>query len=119
MKSPLVWYTYYNFDVQDLWDSIDNNDYFSLEGLVDVFKQVACVICFLGTNRASVELIVSYRLTLLFSQLRVYKTPDLESPKYQILKRTANYEVTYLPCLLKLYWLSAPICTNCSCKGQM
>jgi len=27
--------------VQDLWDSIKNNDYFSLEGLVDVFKQVA------------------------------------------------------------------------------
>ncbi|KAL9280083.1 putative SOUL hem-binding protein [Arabidopsis thaliana] len=48
----------------DLWDSIKNNDYFSLEGLVDVFKQ-----------------------------LRIYKTPDLETPKYQILKRTANYEV--------------------------
>ncbi|XP_023875332.1 heme-binding-like protein At3g10130, chloroplastic isoform X2 [Quercus suber] len=26
-------------------------------------------------------------------QLRMYKTPDLESPKYQILKRTANFEV--------------------------
>ncbi|XP_031256174.1 uncharacterized protein LOC116128405 isoform X1 [Pistacia vera] len=48
----------------DFWDSIVNNDYFSLEGLWDVFKQ-----------------------------LRVYKTPDLETPKYQILKRTANYEV--------------------------
>ncbi|EOA22819.1 hypothetical protein CARUB_v10003537mg [Capsella rubella] len=48
----------------DLWDSIKNNDYFSFEGLVDVFKQ-----------------------------LRIYKTPDLETPKYQILKRTANYEV--------------------------
>ncbi|XP_010493119.1 PREDICTED: uncharacterized protein LOC104770395 [Camelina sativa] len=48
----------------DLWDSISNNDYFSLEGLVDVFKQ-----------------------------LRIYKTPDLETPKYQILKRRANYEV--------------------------
>ncbi|XP_058112374.1 uncharacterized protein LOC131255628 [Magnolia sinica] len=48
----------------DLWDSIKKNDYFSLEGLCDVFKQ-----------------------------LRIYKTPDLESPKYQILKRTANYEV--------------------------
>lgn len=48
----------------DLWDSVSNNDYFSFEGLVDVFKQ-----------------------------LRVYKTPDLETPKYQILKRTANYEV--------------------------
>ncbi|XP_044471205.1 uncharacterized protein LOC123200133 isoform X1 [Mangifera indica] len=48
----------------DFWDSIVNNDYFSLEGLWDVFKQ-----------------------------LRVYKTPDLETPKYRILKRTANYEV--------------------------
>ncbi|XP_022144956.1 uncharacterized protein LOC111014503 isoform X1 [Momordica charantia] len=48
----------------DLWDSIQNNDYFSLEGLLDVFKQ-----------------------------LRFYKTPELESPKYEILKRTANYEV--------------------------
>ncbi|XP_020249279.1 uncharacterized protein LOC109826660 isoform X2 [Asparagus officinalis] len=48
----------------DRWDSIQNNDYFSLEGFIDVFKQ-----------------------------LRFYKTPDLESPKYQILKRTANYEV--------------------------
>ncbi|XP_023530707.1 uncharacterized protein LOC111793169 isoform X1 [Cucurbita pepo subsp. pepo] len=48
----------------DLWDSIQNNDYFSVEGLLDVFKQ-----------------------------LRFYKTPELESPKYEILKRTANYEV--------------------------
>lgn len=48
----------------DYWDSITNNDYFSSEGLVDVIKQ-----------------------------LWIYKTPDLESPKYQILIRTANYEV--------------------------
>ncbi|PPR80731.1 hypothetical protein GOBAR_AA39979 [Gossypium barbadense] len=48
----------------DFWDSIENNEYFSLEGLWDVFRQ-----------------------------LRVYKTPDLETPRYQILKRTANYEV--------------------------
>ncbi|GAA0156278.1 hypothetical protein LIER_13807 [Lithospermum erythrorhizon] len=48
----------------DYWDSIKNNDYFSVEGLLDVFKQ-----------------------------LRIYKTPDLESPNYQILKRTATYEV--------------------------
>ncbi|XP_028800084.1 uncharacterized protein LOC114755375 [Neltuma alba] len=50
----------------DFWDSIENNDYFSLEGLWDVFKQ-----------------------------LRIYRTPDLESPKYQIFKRTANYEVRH------------------------
>ncbi|XP_025701706.1 uncharacterized protein [Arachis hypogaea] len=48
----------------DYWDSIEKNDYFSLEGLLDVVKQ-----------------------------LRIYKTPDLETPRYQILKRTANYEV--------------------------
>ncbi|KAF7838642.1 SOUL heme-binding family protein [Senna tora] len=48
----------------DFWDSIKKNEYFSFEGLWDVFKQ-----------------------------LRIYKTPDLESPKYQILKRAANYEV--------------------------
>ncbi|KAK9697766.1 hypothetical protein RND81_08G060100 [Saponaria officinalis] len=48
----------------DYWDSIKANDYFSLEGLWEVFKQ-----------------------------LRMYKTPDLETPKYQILKRAADYEV--------------------------
>ncbi|KAG2718656.1 hypothetical protein I3760_03G229400 [Carya illinoinensis] len=48
----------------DFWDSIKQNDYFSPEGLWDVLKQ-----------------------------LRIYKTPDLETPKYQILKRTADYEV--------------------------
>ncbi|CAN6456213.1 unnamed protein product [Victoria cruziana] len=48
----------------DFWDSIKQNDYFSLEGLVDFIKQ-----------------------------LRMYKTPDLESPKYQVLKRTADYEI--------------------------
>ncbi|XP_023739122.1 uncharacterized protein LOC111887200 [Lactuca sativa] len=48
----------------DYWDSLKNNEYFSMEGLVDLIKQ-----------------------------LRIYKTPDLETPKYQILKRTATYEV--------------------------
>ncbi|CAN6681129.1 unnamed protein product [Malus baccata var. baccata] len=33
--------------------------------------------------------------------LRIYKTPDLETPKYEILKRTANYEVRkYAPYLV-------------------
>ncbi|KAM0043793.1 putative SOUL hem-binding protein [Helianthus debilis subsp. tardiflorus] len=45
-------------------DSIKNNEYFSTEALMDLIKQ-----------------------------LRIYKTPDLETPKYQILKRTATYEV--------------------------
>ncbi|KAM7275932.1 hypothetical protein ACFE04_017798 [Oxalis oulophora] len=48
----------------DYWDSIKNNEYFSVEGLLDVLRQ-----------------------------LRIYKTPDLETPKYQILRRTADYEV--------------------------
>ncbi|GAB2300373.1 hypothetical protein Dimus_034414 [Dionaea muscipula] len=48
----------------DFWDSIKSNDYFSVEGLLDIFKQ-----------------------------LRIYKTPDLETPEYQILKRAADYEV--------------------------
>ncbi|XP_014494515.1 uncharacterized protein LOC106756555 [Vigna radiata var. radiata] len=48
----------------DFWDSIQKNDYFSFEGLMDLIRQ-----------------------------LRIYKTPELESPKYQVLKRTANYEV--------------------------
>ncbi|KAK4727560.1 hypothetical protein R3W88_032477 [Solanum pinnatisectum] len=48
----------------DYWDSIQNNDYFSLEGLFEIIKQ-----------------------------LRIYKTPDLETPSYQILRRAAAYEV--------------------------
>ncbi|OIT22782.1 PREDICTED: uncharacterized protein LOC109217134 isoform X1 [Nicotiana attenuata] len=48
----------------DYWDSIKNNEYFSLEGLLEVIKQ-----------------------------LRIYKTPDLETPSYQILRRTTTYEV--------------------------
>ncbi|EER88600.1 uncharacterized protein LOC8082243 [Sorghum bicolor] len=56
----------------DLWDSIQNNEYFSSEGLLDVFKQ-----------------------------LRIYKTPDIETPNYLILKRTAHYEVrSYAPFLV-------------------
>eukprot|EP00252_Welwitschia_mirabilis_P005013 TRINITY_DN1540_c0_g1_i3.p1 TRINITY_DN1540_c0_g1~~TRINITY_DN1540_c0_g1_i3.p1 ORF type:complete len:252 (-),score=32.68 TRINITY_DN1540_c0_g1_i3:615-1370(-) len=47
----------------DYWDSIRENDYFSFEGFLDVLKQ-----------------------------LRIYKTPDLETPKYQVLKRTMDYE---------------------------
>ncbi|CAN4094336.1 unnamed protein product [Withania somnifera] len=45
----------------DYWDSTQNNDYFSLEGLVDVIKQ-----------------------------LRIYETPDLETPSYQIIRRTVR-----------------------------
>ncbi|MCO5563143.1 hypothetical protein L7F22_016779 [Adiantum nelumboides] len=48
----------------DYWDSIKNNDYFSLEGVTDVLKQ-----------------------------LWFYKTPNLETPKYSVLKRANVYEV--------------------------
>ncbi|CAN1124328.1 Heme-binding-like protein At3g10130, chloroplastic [Linum perenne] len=48
----------------DYWDSVSNNQYFSLEALWDMIQQ-----------------------------LRIYKTPEIESPKYEILKRTAFYEV--------------------------
>lgn len=48
----------------DYWDSIKDNEYFSLEGVVDLVKQ-----------------------------LRYYKTPDLETPKYMVLKRTSLYEI--------------------------
>eukprot|EP00249_Psilotum_nudum_P001516 c14009_g1_i2 orf=610-1887(-) len=48
----------------DYWDSLKNNDYFSFEGLMDLLKQ-----------------------------FMYYKTPDLETPKYKVLKRTAVYEV--------------------------
>ncbi|XP_078432326.1 SOUL heme-binding family protein [Wolffia australiana] len=48
----------------DIWDSIQNNDYFSFEGLLDFFKQ-----------------------------LRYYKTPELQTPRYEILKRTKDYEI--------------------------
>ncbi|KAJ9538972.1 hypothetical protein OSB04_031705 [Centaurea solstitialis] len=50
----------------DYWDSLKNNEYFSSEGLVDLIKQ-----------------------------LQIYKTPDLETPKYKILKRTATYESNF------------------------
>ncbi|CAH9125036.1 unnamed protein product [Cuscuta epithymum] len=56
----------------DYWDSIVNNDFFSIEGLMDVVKQ-----------------------------LRYYKTPDLETPSYHILKRTSSYQVRkYYPFLV-------------------
>ena len=34
-----------------------------------------------------------------YMQLRMYKTPDLETPKYEILKRAADYEVSKLLCV--------------------
>ncbi|VFQ64233.1 unnamed protein product [Cuscuta campestris] len=48
----------------DYWDSIVSSDFFSIEGLIDVIKQ-----------------------------LRYYKMPRLEMPSYHILKRTASYQV--------------------------
>ncbi|KAG0591894.1 hypothetical protein KC19_1G210000 [Ceratodon purpureus] len=48
----------------DLWDSIQNNDYFSVEGAKDVIRQ-----------------------------MQYFKQPDLETPKYRVLKRRADYQV--------------------------
>nr|GME03113.1 heme-binding-like protein, chloroplastic [Ipomoea batatas] len=48
----------------DYWDSIMSNEFFSIEGLFDVIQQ-----------------------------LWFYKTPDLETPSYQILKRTASCQI--------------------------
>ncbi|GAX74999.1 hypothetical protein CEUSTIGMA_g2445.t1 [Chlamydomonas eustigma] len=49
----------------DVWDSISNQEYFSIEGFVDFFKQL----------------------------LKPYTTPDLESPQYTLLKRCKDYEI--------------------------
>lgn len=48
----------------DRWDSIQNNEYFSIEGAKDVIRQ-----------------------------MQYFKQPDLETPKYKVLKRTAVYQV--------------------------
>lgn len=48
----------------DYWDSIKDNEYLSLEGVRDLLKQLQC-----------------------------FKTPDLETPEYKVLKRTSMYEV--------------------------
>lgn len=48
----------------DYWDSIKDNEYFSLEGVTDLLKQ-----------------------------LQYFKTPDLETPEYKVLKRTSVYEI--------------------------
>lgn len=43
-------------------------------------------------------------------QLRMYKTPDLETPEYQILKRAADYEVSFSIHLGELCWLYLFVC---------
>lgn len=81
----------------DFLDSIKNNDYFSLEGLLGVFKQVRQSQYALAKTLTLEHL---YRfLPFLYVkplQQRIYKTPDSETPKYDILKRTANYELCLL-----------------------
>lgn len=52
----------------DKWDSIQNNDYFSFEGVADLIRQM----------------------------LQFDRTPDLEQPEYTLLTRRANYEVRKL-----------------------
>ena len=62
----------------DTWDSIENQEYFSVEGLRDLAGQVAN-----------------------FGQ-----TPDLETPQYVTLKRLADYEVrkydSFLVCQVRM-----------------
>lgn len=72
----------YEFDLKtkkvvrhsDTWDSIDDQEYFSMEGLRDLVKQAS----------------------------NLQQTPELETPKYTTLKRLADYEVrryeSYLVC---------------------
>merc|ERR1719353_2286732 len=71
----------YEFDLQtekvvrhsDTWDSISDQEYFSVEGLRDLVRQ--------ATNLA--------------------QTPDLETPKYVTLKRLSRYEIrSYDPYLV-------------------
>ncbi|CAN1125935.1 hypothetical protein LINPERPRIM_LOCUS4748 [Linum perenne] len=50
------------------WDSVSNSNFFSSEGLWDVIQQ-----------------------------MRIYKTPDKDTPKYEVLKRTAVYVRKYDP----------------------
>jgi len=80
--------------VQDLWDSIENNEYFSFEGLWDVFKQVifhSFINLYFPFH--TLQIFRDSFFFLHFAQLRFYKTPDIETPNYLILKRTAHYEV--------------------------
>ncbi|KAG2497077.1 hypothetical protein HYH03_005072 [Edaphochlamys debaryana] len=49
----------------DMWDSIRNQEFFSVEGFVDFFKQL----------------------------LSFYTTPKIETPEYTILRRALDYEV--------------------------
>lgn len=49
----------------DIWDSIKDNSYFSLEGLQDLIRQLT----------------------------QFYRTPDLETPAYTVLRRFKDYEI--------------------------
>ncbi|KAG2428941.1 hypothetical protein HXX76_011185 [Chlamydomonas incerta] len=49
----------------DIWDSISNQEFFSVEGFADFFKQL----------------------------LSFYSTPTLETPEYTVLRRAQDYEV--------------------------
>jgi hypothetical protein len=93
----LSWYDV----VQDIWDSIQNNEYFSFEGLVEVFKQVTCHQSTLFFIYQSI--IWSWPFD--FTQLRYYKTPDIETPNYLVLKKTANYEVL----IFSIYSITNPV----------
>lgn len=123
-KSPIDSVPPY-IEMQDRWDSIENNDYFSIEGAKDVIRQVGVhnhfTLCSLfpcpclrllppfsirsrdtlyldNTLYAHVFIIWKrHCLTLVWAssgaQMQYFKQPDLETPKYRVLKRTAAYQV--------------------------
>ncbi|KAL9270227.1 hypothetical protein AKJ16_DCAP24812 [Drosera capensis] len=89
------------FNHVDYWDSIQCNEYFSVEGMLDIIKQARSVstsieLCLLFTLFA-----IKYQLDdFLAMQLITITTPDMKTPEYQILKRAADYEVRkYSPCV--------------------
>ncbi|KAL9269191.1 hypothetical protein AKJ16_DCAP22809 [Drosera capensis] len=59
------------FNHVDYWDSVQCNEHFSVEAMLDIIKQLMTIT-----------------------------TPDMKTPQYQILKRAADYEVRkYSPCV--------------------
>ncbi len=70
----------------DIWDAVDNNSYFSAEAAAHVFSQ-------------------------LFNFMR---TPQIESPKYTVLRKTKDYEIRQYVC--DCGWCCVCVCVYaCTC----
>lgn len=167
--------------MQDIWDSIQNNEYFSVEGAKDIIKQVrdaqVTLFCFtdyqnmrhvqfvadelameyllvelldilcvfnyltiniriakavliaqkaivLGVYKCSIA-VVSFLVVLLIVvyghvvdvQMQYFKQPDLETPKYKVLKRTSVYQVTQAPKISRDDQLDMKCCISISVVG--